>query len=338
MGKNRRELLKKVLDQENVRYIPVGFWWHYLTIGEQFTAVDNDDFIHRVIEGHKKTFDEFKPDFVKVMSDGFFADPSICKGEVASLDDLRIQPLSEDDPWIVKQIKMVKEITDYYKGQVMTFYNVFSPLNVIRIYMEHHGDHGKDFVKMVMDNPEKIHEVAMSIAKNQDIFLEKLKQNVSIDGIYYSVQNIQSKTADWDFHKKYVMPSDMYLLDRINAKWEYNILHICGDGHFPSDIHYYKDYRAKAYNWAVNADKVSLKEGKDFFGKTVIGGFDNASTSLLYKGSNQELRNEVKKIIEETEGEGLIIGADCTISSDIDIKRLKYIRQVSNDFIVEKEE
>lgn len=329
MEEDRKTLVKKVMDGEEADRIPVGFWWHYLTIQEQFSAVSDQSLIDRVIKGHKKTFDEFHPDFVKVMSDGFFADPSLCQGDLVGVDDLkRIKPIADDDPWIDKQVQMVKEITEYYEGKVMTFYNVFSPLNVIRIYMEQHGNHGKDFVKMVINHPVEVNEAAMQLARNQKLLLEKLKSEVDIDGIYYSVQNIQSTKADWGFHCQYVMPSDKYLLDIINNKWKYNILHICGDGHFASDITFYKDYEASAYNWAVTTDKVSLKEGRDLFGKTVIGGFDNSSSGVLYSGTREAIKETVETIVRETGRKGLIIGADCTIPSDIDIDRLKYIRSV----------
>ena len=66
--------------------------------------------------------------------------------------------------------------------------------------------------------------------------------------------------------------------------------------------------------------------------KPVIGGFDNAAGSILYTGTEEELRAEIKKILDEAGTKGVAIGADCTISSDIAPERLELIRKIAAEY------
>ena len=107
---------------------------------------------------------------------------------------------------------------------------------------------------------------------------------------------------------------------------------ICGIAGYHNDLPFYTKYKAKAYNWAVHTDGVSLKEGKELFNAAVIGGFDYKPHTLLEDGNDEEVEQFIKQLIEETGKEGLIIGADCAIPSDIDLDRLKLVRKTAEKY------
>lgn len=48
---------------------------------------------------------------------------------------------------------------------------------------------------------------------------------------------------------------------------------------------------------------------------------------VFYRGSKEEIQAETKRLIEETGKEGLILGADCTIPSDIAEERIQWVRE-----------
>ena len=58
-----------------------------------------------------------------------------------------------------------------------------------------------------------------------------------------------------------------------------------------------------------------------------MGGFENGKEGLLYRGSKEEIQAETKRLIEETGKDGLILGADCTIPSDIVVERIQWVRE-----------
>ena len=114
---------------------------------------------------------------------------------------------------------------------------------------------------------------------------------------------------------------------RANKASANNILHCCGYDSNKNDLSVWKDYDAKAINWAVTIEKLDLAEGKKFFGgKAVIGGFDNRSGKLLHAGTKEEIQAFTEEIIKKSGKVGVIIGADCTVPSDIDLERLQWVK------------
>ncbi|KEF36330.1 hypothetical protein M670_04489 [Schinkia azotoformans MEV2011] len=68
-------------------------------------------------------------------------------------------------------------------------------------------------------------------------------------------------------------------------------------------------------------------EGKKLFGgKAVIDGFDNRSNKLLHKGTKEEIEAFIEDIIAKAGKTGIIIGADCSIPSDIEVQRIKWVK------------
>ena len=159
---------------------------------------------------------------------------------------------------------------------------------------------------------------------------QRVIEEAGTDGIYLSVQNVQSSTATKEAYQNYIAPSELAVLAEANKVSDYNILHICGYEHHQNDLSYYRDYEAKAYNWAVHTEKISLKEGKDFFGnKAVIGGFDNNTGTLLDSGNKADIARFTVDIIHEIGDTGVIIGADCTVDPQIGLDRLELVRQTA---------
>ena len=84
----KRELVLKAFRGESVDRVPVGFWHHYTNEAEWLHGFENPEIIDKNKDGHKKFIEEVKPDFVKLMSDGFFAYP---------------QPVFKDFMWSCQQ-------------------------------------------------------------------------------------------------------------------------------------------------------------------------------------------------------------------------------------------
>ncbi|MBQ9925802.1 MAG: hypothetical protein IJO51_07250, partial [Clostridia bacterium] len=93
----------------------------------------------------------------------------------------------------------------------------------------------------------------------------------------------------------------------------------------------FKDYDCAGINWAVTIEGVSLQEGKKLFGgKPVFGGFPQSG--VLDKGTREEVVAYTHKILDEAGQVGIMLGADCTIPTDIDDNRLEWVRQACIDY------
>ncbi|ERF59611.1 uroporphyrinogen decarboxylase family protein [Treponema socranskii] len=332
--KEKKKLILDAFDNKAVNRVPVGFWWHFADEYRQFRGLMDEGIVQATIDGTKKLYDDLKPDMVKIMSDGFFGHPSIMENDINTIDDIKkIKSIGASSPWYDKQVDMINEILKHFDGEIAAFYNIFAPFNYIRLYTECYKKRPELFVQLFNEDPEAMLAASLEIAKDVSVLADKIKKNTSVDGIYYSVQSVQSEKADLNFHKRYVMESDLQGLNAINKLWDNNILHICGYGSSTNDLSFYKEYKAKVYNWAVYTEKVPLSEGKKFFGGAcVLGGFANSKGTMLDIGSDAEIENRVKEIIADAGSVGVIIGADCTVPPQVGYKRLDEVRKYAEKY------
>ena len=324
---NKRQLVLDAFDNKKTQRVPVGFWFHF---APEELFVNKPEVIRKNAEGHFKFYDTFHPDFVKLMSDGYFRYPNPTLAKVEKAADLLKAESGLVDDWIDAQVKLVKELTDHFGGEVAAFYNIFAPATVLGFLLEEAGS-GLTTAKLILENPEEL-SYALNVIK-QD--LARLAFRVitegKADGIYLSTKNIQDKAVSKEAYHRYITPGEQGVLNAANAVSDYNILHICGYEGARNDLSVYKDYDVKVINWAVVVEKVSLKEGKKLFGgRAVIGGFDNTKNGVLYKGSREEV--ESRRLLEEAGTTGVILGADCTIPSDTPLERLEWVREAAESY------
>ena len=323
----KRELVQNVFEGKAGDRVPVGFWWHFVEGSKHADGFYDNDIAERVIEGHKKMLEGFQPDMLKIMSDGFFCHPSIVENKIMSVEDLpKIQHITKDHPWVQKQIYVINKVLEMTGGEIVALYNMFSAVQQLRLYIEYIVGDKDAYRSLMIDHTEETMKALKIVEEDTNMLLDELKAHTAIDGIYYSVQMLQHPEADEAFHDKWIVPSDLVTLKHFNELWKYNMLHICGYEHYHNHIQFYTKYPCKAYNWATHTDNVNMKEGKEIFKTCVCGGFDNNAGTLIETGSLEELAAYTKNIIAEAGREGLIIGADCTIPSNIDYARLNAIR------------
>ncbi len=329
---SKKQLVLDAMNQKKVDRVPVGFWFHFVE-GEEFNqGVERRDVIQKNIDGHRAFYENFQPDMIKLMSDGFFHYPNDVLIHAGTTSEIKqINPLGKHHPWIEKQVELVKSLTDLFGAEVATFYNIFSPATFLKILLTDSGSN------ITLADYFKEDKFALQYALNviaQDIadLAARVISEGKADGIYLSVQNIQGIDLLASDYHEIVAPSDKKVLEAANQVSDYNILHICGYEGARNELSIYQNYNAKVINWAVNVEKVSLSEGKRLFGdRAVIGGFDNTPNGLLYRGSKEEIEAYTEQLLNESGTSGVILGADCTVPQDIDINRLIWVRDKAKE-------
>lgn len=326
---DKRQLVFDAFDNKKTQRVPVGFWFHFAP-DDLFT--NKPEIIRKNVEGHFQFYDTFKPDFVKLMSDGYFRYPNPTLQKVEKADDLLQAKSGLVDDWIDAQTALVKELTDHFGSEVASFYNIFAPATVLGFVLEE-AKSRLTLAELIQKHPETL-AYALNVIK-QDLarLAFKVITEGGADGIYLSTKNIQDNAVSKELYHKYITPSEQGVLNAANAVSDYNILHICGYEGARNDLSVYKDYEVKVVNWAVVVERVSLKEGKNLFGgRAVIGGFDNTKNGVLYKGSKEEVERETRRLLEEAGTIGVILGADCTIPSDTPLERLEWVRKAAETY------
>ena len=327
MNYDKVQLLKDAFDCKETFKAPVGFWHHFVLGPDQFRA-DRDAAIRdRIVEGHRKYYRTVNPDMMKIMNEGFMGYPPIMDNPLETEADLlRIRSIGPDHPWITEQVRHVQRIIDQFGGEVMTFYNVFAPLQAIRIKFDFLDLRYDKFVKLAEAYPEAFAAAGMAIQEDFVSLVEQLFAGTTLDGIYYCVQNIQSPLYPMERYRRLITPTEIGVLNAANRHSRYNILHICGYARHTNVLNFYEDYEAGCYNWAQHTERIPLYEGRKLFpGKCVLGGFDNNPGTLIDTGSDAELDAYVRQLLDENGYRGFILGADCSIPNGIDDARVRAI-------------
>lgn len=323
---SKRQLVLDAFNNKPTDRVPVGFWFHFAPESEHFKGLEDPSVIQKNLDGHKVFYNAFKPDFLKLMSDGFFGYPNPALYAVKSASALRdVTSIGADHPWILKQIALVKELTDTFGAEVLTFYNIFAPATFFKFFFGNDGN--KILADFILEDKEAVKHALNVIAEDLSVLVREIIKTGKADGIYLSAQNIQDPRITPDIYREVITPSEIAVLSAANAESDTNILHICGYEGSRNDLSIYSDYDAKIINWAVNIENVSLSKGKKLFGgKAVIGGFDNTPSGILYSGSREEIEQLTEKLIQEVGKTGVILGADCTVPSDIALSHLEWVR------------
>lgn len=311
----KKERVLKAFQNQPVDKVPMGFWYHFSS---------DEDTGEVIVKQHLDLYREAGTDFIKVMCDGYFNYPNPYIEKVTCAEDwFGLTPMGEDHPYITGQVNRVKAIVDAVKDECCVFYNVFCPMSLMRF-----GTSEELLMKHLRENPEAVCHAFTVIAQDIKSLVRRVITEAGATGIYYCVQNAETFRFTAEEYRRLVTPAELDVLNYANTLSENNILHCCGWAGDPNRVEVWQDYPAKAVNWAVYVENLPLKEGKEFFGgRCVLGGFDNRKEGVLYSGSREEVEQEVERLLASTGKTGVILGADCTLPSDIPAERLRWIRE-----------
>lgn len=310
---NKRERLFAAMNCEEVDRVPVGFWFHFPE-----DSCTGEDGIRR----HLEYYNAIDADFLKIMCDGFFDYPNPQIREIKKASDWNhLKPMGKDSDFIRGQVERCKAINEKLHGECATFYNVFNPMSSLRF-----GTSDGLLMAHIKEDPEAVTNALRVIAEDNCALTELVIKEGGCDGIYYCVQNAEEKRFSYDEYRKLVTPSDKMVLDFANSLGENNMLHCCGWAGDKNRMEVWQDYDAKAYNWAVFVEEMSLMEGKHFFhDRCVLGGFDNRPEGLLCSGSKEEIMSYTEGLIRAFGKKGLILGGDCSFPRGIDVQRFRWV-------------
>lgn len=310
----KKERVLQAFQNRPVDKVPMGFWYHFSP---------DEDTGEVMVKQHLDLYREADTDFIKVMCDGYFNYPNPYIQKVTCAEDwFGLTPLGDDHPYITNQVNRVKAIVDAVNDECCVFYNVFCPMSLMRF-----GTSEELLMKHLRENPEAVCHAFTVIAKDIKALVRRLITEAGSTGIYYCVQNAETFRFTAEEYRRLVSPAELDVLNYANTLSENNILHCCGWAGDANRVEVWQNYPAKAINWAVYVENLPLKEGKEFFGgRCVLGGFDNRKEGVLYSGSREEVETEVEKLLSSAGKTGVILGADCTLPSDISTERLQWVR------------
>ena len=320
----------RYLAGEPVDRVPVAFFHHFTERNEWLKGLKDPAIFEKNIAGHKAAREKFDPDVIKVMNDSLMIMP-VDVSFVQKPSDLRdIKPPLPGSPFFEKSAELTKRALAFYEGnEAPRYITGFSPAMILKTAMNLTFaalPGTKTLLQQFADeDPDSVAAALDIIADSVTALDEMLIKDCGAEAVYLSVNN-QKNYFSSEFYRAYVTPSEKKVLAHANGLSDMTFLHICGYAGLSNDLSLYTDYDAAAFNWAVHAEGVSLSEGRKLFsGKPVCGGFEQAT--VIYTGTREEVEAYVYGILDEAGQTGTMIGADCTVPTDIDDTRLEWARQ-----------
>lgn len=328
MAQTKKELVLAAFNNAPVDRVPVGFWHHFLENPEKIEGLGHPAVAAENLAGLHRFYEAFQPDFVKVMSDGFFHYPNPVLKNIQSVKTVGpIQPIGPNSPWIEEQVQLVKAASEAFGDEVLLFYNVFAAPRHLEFMHTGSNDANENFARLLTEDKAGLKQIIDVMSDDLALLAQRVIKDGGADGIYLSVQNLPRPEVTREVYEEIIAPAEKKILSAANAASENNILHICGYEGTRNDLTWYKDYDVKAINYAAVVEGVKLSEAKKIFnGRTVIGGLANTKNGVLYSGSKAAVEAATEAVIKDAGTRGVIIGADCTVPNDIDVQRLNWVR------------
>ncbi len=317
---DKRTRVLNALNGREVDHVPCGFWFHFG--GEEALGEAN-------VQAHLKYYRETDLDFVKIMCDGYFPYPL---PEIKKVSDWKtLKPLTADHPFIREQVERAKAIVNEIGQERCVFYNVFAPFSSLRFGAENIGISDEQVMAYIREDKTAVMAALDVIAQSNALLAELLIKEAGCDGVYYCVQGGEYTRFTPEEYRATITPSDKYVLEHANRFSANNILHMCGWAGNKNQLAVWEDYPAKAVNWAVYVEGLSLQEGRFFIkGRTALGGFEthwdeHTQQGIIYTGTKEELQEYTKNLILNFGKRSLMLGGDCTIDAKLDWERIRWI-------------
>jgi len=303
---NRIERVQAALRGEPVDRVPASFWFHFPS--DQVAG-------HAMAAAHLNYYRAADPDFLKVMNDNGYALTDV--DEIQTPADWRkLKPAPLASRPYQDQLDGLRRIVDALGDEVLIVTTVFNP------YATGNDISGRKVTEHLKADPESVAAGLAVIAESLAEFSQACVE-AGAAGIYFSAQGGETDRFTQQGFEKYIKSHDVAVLHAAEkAGATFNVLHICGHR---LRLAAYADYPAHAVNWAPQHGNLSLSEGRRLFNRAIIGGVDERGP--IVDGNREEIAAEVQAAIAEMGRTGFMVGAGCTVPSDIRIEHLAWARQ-----------
>lgn len=312
---NKRDLVLSLLDKDKKQeVIPAAFFLHF------------DEVYHRgqaAIDKHLEFFRYTGMDFVKIQYENVFP----TRPEIQKPADWENMPLYDID-FYADQLNVVESLVKRVQKEALIIMTLYSPF----MCAGHTSD--LQIIKHIKESPAKAKKGIEIITESLMIFVKECIKR-GVDGFYHSTQGGESLTFNnSNLFKECIKPYDLILMEEINRSCDFNILHVCDYHGGYDDLTPFLDYPGQIVNCSLElgTGKLSAQEVSQMFGRPFMGSLDRLGT--IFSGSQDEIKKAVKKACSQKSTK-FLLGADCTVPSDIDWDNLKTAIAAAHEFELE---
>ncbi len=297
MSINKRDNLLSLLTSTPA-VLPAAFFLHFDPACHQGSAA---------IDKHLEFFRHTGMDFVKIQYERTY--PPL--PEIQGPDDWRKMPFYGRE-FYEPQLKVVEGLVKAAGGEALVLITLYSPF----MCAGHTAGTQARLARHIEQDPSAVQQGMQVITDSLMTFVEECIA-LGVDGFYHSTQGGEAgRFSDPALFTSCVKPYDLILMDEINSRCSFNILHICDYSGEYNDLTPFLDYPGHVVSspLLLGGEALSLQEVARMFNRPVMGGLDRHG--VLVNGSTAEIEAAVGAVLEAAP-ERFILGADCTVPSDI---------------------
>ena len=318
----KRDRVLRAIRKEPVDFVPSCFSLHFPKEKNSGEAG---------VRAHLDFFRDTGADIAKIMNENLVPSPGMGSSFPEAYADVRA--FGRDTDFIVDQIDFTKRILDGLDDEYFTLGTLHGICASALHPIERSGidyEKARDLQLLSLREAEGTTLSAFNrIADGLCGLVEGYKE-AGVDAIYYAALGGEPRWFSDEEFDKWIKPFDLKIMKAIKEAGMYCFLHICKDG---LNMQRYRDYASLSdvVNWGVYEVPFSLEEGRKLFPDcTIMGGLRNRS-GVLVDGSAEEIREEVRSVINGFGRTGFILGADCTLATEQDMGRLRAAIEAAQD-------
>lgn len=311
----KRERLFRMLHGEKVDRCPAGFWIHF---------PENCKYGDAAVNAHLNFVRETDTDILKVMNENIFYDGS---SKIRSTSDLHyFRGFTRHDSIMKNQMETIKRIKDASGNE----YPILATIHGLLASAFHETGFAGNFTSMgyclaifCRERPLEMKQIFQLITESLMEFVD-CSLEAGADGIFYAALGGEKRYFTDDEYQEFVFPFEMALYNHIKLKTDFDVLHICKSG---IDFNRYTSLKPTLVNWGIHTNGLSLTQGQEFFpGSILLGGFPDR-TGILIDGSKEDVYHYTEQILKEMSGKRFILGADCTLPTDIPYEKIRWVME-----------
>ena len=301
---NKIERVLSALKGKEVDRPPCSFWYHFglQHMPGRVHAAAEIDF-----------YRAYDLDFLKVMSDYPYPLPRGLESVQTEDDWKRVAPVDANDNCWAEELTALSTIGEAIGREALFISTIFSPWTTARRLGSLAG-----LLEARVRFPELMLQAMDNIATSLAAYArEAIARGAS--GIFLSLGAATDAVMSPADYEVWGRPFDLKILEAVREA-PFNVLHIHGERiHFKSLV----DYPVAAFNWSHHSAGPSLKEGRDFSSKAVMGGINEATAAYQ---SAPEIREQVRSTMRDVGKRGLLITPGCSVPTDTPERTLRAAR------------
>lgn len=308
---NQKERVLAAIARQEVDHVPSLFSLHFPA-----DITDHD----AIVQAHLDFFRRTGCDVSKIMNENLVP----LAGELNNPADWdKVAAFDRHAPFMQKQLRLVEDIMaqlspDSYA--IATMHGITA--SAIHPFEARYGyvPIREMFCRHLREDPRPV-AAAMDRIADGMIDYARACMALGVDGIYYaSLGGERHFFTDEEF-AAYIAPVDLKIMRGIREAGGQVFLHICKED---LNMERYRAYGplADVVNWGVYEAPYGLEDGRRLFpDSAILGGLANRSGVLVH-GTDEELTQAVRDIIRGFGKKGFLLGADCTLPTEIPYEKI----------------